>query len=194
MQVSGESTCGTDRNPCWVRTPEENEILLQQLIENWQRSDLNPYELADSLAILRDANGYNQQQLAKATGKSKGEISKVLSLLDLPVEVQSLTRNDATKRITRRHLYALRPFEEHQQKQFLSKIQQGVYTAEKIENLYQRKQQEVNRDQNSQYQRRTFHTKQAIVRFQFLKAEVTEFDLLEALQEVRKMIVNEASE
>ena len=62
-------------------------MLLHQIIENWQRSDLNPFELADSLAILRDANGLTQSDLAKQTGKSKGEISKLLTILQLDPEV-----------------------------------------------------------------------------------------------------------
>src|SRR5947209_4864465 len=47
--------------PCWVQTPKNEDILLHQLVENWQRSDLHPFELADALACLRDANGYSQK-------------------------------------------------------------------------------------------------------------------------------------
>ena len=37
--------------PCWVRTPKSKEILVHQIIENWQRQDLEPLELALSLAL-----------------------------------------------------------------------------------------------------------------------------------------------
>ena len=64
--------------PCWVQSPKEEEVLLHQIVENWQRLDMHPYDLADALARLRDANGYSQQDLARETGKSEGEISKLL--------------------------------------------------------------------------------------------------------------------
>ena len=74
--------------PCWVQTPREEEILVRQIVENWQRSDLSPFELADALASIRDANKLTQDALAKLTGKPKGEISKLLALLSLVPEVQ----------------------------------------------------------------------------------------------------------
>ena len=40
---------GLTEIPAWVRTPEENEVLMEQVIENWQRSDLSPFEIAESL-------------------------------------------------------------------------------------------------------------------------------------------------
>ncbi|HVG49197.1 MAG TPA: ParB/RepB/Spo0J family partition protein, partial [Rubellimicrobium sp.] len=62
FQASREA--GLAEIPCWVQTPKDEEILLRQIVENWQRSDLHPYELADSLARLRDANGYTQRVMA----------------------------------------------------------------------------------------------------------------------------------
>lgn len=48
-----------------MQSPEDNEVLLRQVVENWQRADLHPFEIADSLARLRDLNGYTQKQLPK---------------------------------------------------------------------------------------------------------------------------------
>src|SRR5262249_40386661 len=64
--------------PCWVQSPQAKDILLHQIVENWQRADLNPYDLADALAVLRDANGYSQKDLARETGKPESEISRLL--------------------------------------------------------------------------------------------------------------------
>ena len=93
--------------PCWVQTLKNEDVLLQQIVENWQRADLHPYDLADALARLRDANGYTQKDLARATGKSEGEISKLLAILELDPAVQKAARQDETGRITKRHLYAV---------------------------------------------------------------------------------------
>ena len=85
---------------------KEDQVLQHQIVENWQRLDMHPFDLADALARLRDANGYSQQDLARETGKSEGEISKLLAILDLDPAVQKAAREDQSGRITRRHLYA----------------------------------------------------------------------------------------
>lgn len=52
--ISGErryraaKAAGLAEVPCWVQTPDEIELLLRQISENWQRSDLHPMDLADS--------------------------------------------------------------------------------------------------------------------------------------------------
>ena len=124
---------GLKELPCWERTPEQNQILLQQVVENWVRSDLNPFELADALGLLRDANGYSQVELAATTGKSKGEISKTLALLELDPEVQKLAREDQTGLVSKRHLYAIREFPIDRQIKLIAGIKDGRYTAEALE-------------------------------------------------------------
>ena len=180
---------GLTEIPCWVRTPRDSEILLQQIVENWQRSDLNPFELADSLAILRDSNGYSQQQLAETTGKSKGEISKLLSILDLSLEVQDVARRDMTGRLSKRHLYALRSFPAARQLRLVSSIQAGRHTAESLEKLADAGKSSA-RSSNLQY--RTFRTKTADVRMIFRTTDVTPELILQALREVRHQVTEDA--
>ena len=93
--ISGErryhAACeaGLAEIPCWVQSPKEEEVLLHQIVENWQRLDMHPFDLADALARLRDANHYTQNDLARETGKSKGEISKLFAILDLAPAVEA---------------------------------------------------------------------------------------------------------
>ena len=138
---------GLKELPCWERTPGQNQILLQQVVENWVRSDLNPFELADALGLLRDANGYSQVQLAATTGKSQGEISKILGLLELDPETQKLAREDETGLVSRRHLHAIRDFPIARQIKLIAGIKDGRYTAEALELLHanERKKQSVYR-------------------------------------------------
>ena len=178
--------------PAWVRTPEENEVLMEQVIENWQRSDLSPFEIADSLGILRDANGYTQSQLAEFTGKSKGEISKILSLLDLDPEVQQIARHDSSKMISRRHLYALREFSVDRQLKLLSGIKDGRYTAESIELLAaNQKAKRTSSTSGNALQRRSFQTRNATVSIQFRKSNVSDQDILEALNEAKRQVAED---
>ena len=41
---------GLPEIPCWVQSPKEDEVLLHQIVENWQRLDMHPFDLADALA------------------------------------------------------------------------------------------------------------------------------------------------
>lgn len=175
--------------PCWVRTPEQKQILLEQVVENWQRSDLSAMDLAESLGILRDANGYTQVELTEITGKSKGEISRILSLLELDPEVQQLARQDVTGLVSRRHLYAMRDFPVSRQIKLISGIQDGRYTAESIEVLAKNSgQKATSTGRLTNWQRRTFKTRHATVSFQFRKPEVNGHDVIEALREIKRQV------
>lgn len=57
------------------------------LIENIQRVDLNPVEIAQSYQQLIELHGYTHDDLAKTVGKSRSAITNALRLLKLPVQV-----------------------------------------------------------------------------------------------------------
>ena len=191
-RFTASKQAGLTEIPAWVRTPEENQILMEQVIENWQRSDLSPFEIADSLGILRDANGYTQVQLAEFTGKSKGEISKILSLLELDPEVQQLVRTDSSAMISRRHLYALRDFPIARQLKLISGIQDGRYTAESLELLAANEKEKRSGDGRvNNWQRRSFRTRHATVSIQFRKPDVNGHDIIEALRDVKRQVAED---
>ncbi len=59
------------------------------LIENVQREDLNPVELAEALDRLTKEHGYTQETLAQRLGKDRTTIANSLRLLKLPASVRS---------------------------------------------------------------------------------------------------------
>jgi ParB family chromosome partitioning protein len=59
------------------------------LIENVQREDLNPIELAEAYDRLVREHGYSQEQLAERLGKDRTTIANALRLLRLPARVRS---------------------------------------------------------------------------------------------------------
>ena len=69
-------------------TPEE--ALEITLIENLQRKDLNPFEEAEGYRALSQLHGYTQEQIAKATGRSRSLVAESLSLLNVPKELREL--------------------------------------------------------------------------------------------------------
>ncbi len=69
----------------------EAEMLELSLIENLQRHDLNPVELAQGYQRLHDSMGLTQVQIADRVGKERATIANFLRLLELPGNVlQSL--------------------------------------------------------------------------------------------------------
>ena len=72
-----------------VRSPrDDKQRLALTLIENLQREDLNPIEVALGYLRLMKEFGINQTALGEEVGKSKSGISNTLRLLELPDEIQ----------------------------------------------------------------------------------------------------------
>ncbi|CAN5907012.1 hypothetical protein BH23PLA1_BH23PLA1_18330 [soil metagenome] len=70
------------------REPDPGERLALQLIENCLREDLRPIEQARAYRRLMELNGWSGNQLAKELAIAQGTVSRSLSLLDLPAEIQ----------------------------------------------------------------------------------------------------------
>ena len=79
---------GLHEIPALVREVTEDEILQLALIENLQRSDLNPLEAARGYKSLVEDNGLTHEEVAQVLSKSRSSISNALRLLELPEEVQ----------------------------------------------------------------------------------------------------------
>ena len=190
--ISGErryraaKRAGLAEMPCWVQDPEEEQVLLRQIVENWQRRDLAPLELADALAELRDAGGHSQTELARLTGKPKSEISKLLSLLELDPKVQNPVR-EGNSGLTKRHLYAISQVRPGEQPVVAEKVEREGLSAIETEKLVARRKQTVRSGRASTATIRRYATKQAIVTVKFRKGDVTAADVLAALDEARSM-------
>ena len=171
--------------PCWVQEPKEQDVLLHQIVENWQRLDMHPYDLADALARLRDGKNLTQRDLARETGKSEGEISKLLSLLDLDPVVQKMAREDTSNRFTRRHLYAIRTLPAAEQIRLVERTRKETVTAEQMEALVTERTQALRGRgrRGAPVSHHRFSTSQALVSITFRKKDVTTKDILAALDE-----------
>ena len=181
---------GLKEIPCWVKSPKENEVLVQQIVENWVRSDLNCFELADSLAILRDSNRWTQTQLARQTGKSQGEISKLLSILDLEPDAQSLARQDTACRVTKRHLYALSRLPSTLQTTVTKRILTQNLTALDVERLADReaKRREAGDKRGTLRTTRSFRTGKVHVLFSTRSESIPDVEILAAIKEIKQQL------
>ena len=79
---------GLHHLPVLVRELSDGETLEIALIENIQRTDLNPLEEARAYQQLLQQFSYTQQQLADSVRKSRSHIANTLRLLNLPDSVR----------------------------------------------------------------------------------------------------------
>lgn len=85
--ASGQA--GKKTVPAIVRSVSDQQAMEMTVIENLQRSDLNPMEQARAFDRLSQDFHLTQEQIAKRTGKDRTSIANSLRLLRLPKEVQA---------------------------------------------------------------------------------------------------------
>jgi ParB family transcriptional regulator, chromosome partitioning protein len=82
---------GLESVPVVVRqVADDRELLELALVENLQRSDLNPLEEAEAYAALQAKFGLSQEEVAARVGKARTTVTNALRLLRLPEEVREL--------------------------------------------------------------------------------------------------------
>ena len=79
---------GLERIPAVVRQLVERDQLELALVENLQRADLDPIEMASAYRQLVDDFGFTQDQIAERMGRARSTIANTLRLLDLAPAVQ----------------------------------------------------------------------------------------------------------
>lgn len=101
---------GLPEIPVVIRQLEDNETLEIAIIENLQREDLNPIELALGYQALMEQYGLTQEQVGEKVGKSRPVIANTIRLLGLPPSVQQQV---GSGKIPRGHAKALLSLEDN---------------------------------------------------------------------------------
>ena len=81
---------GLTEVPIIVREVNDRTALELAIIENVQRTDLNPVEEAHGYQQLIDDHSYTQADLGQVIGKSRSHVANTLRLLKLPEDIQGL--------------------------------------------------------------------------------------------------------
>ena len=90
--------------PAYIRIANDQAMLEMALVENIQREDLNPIEVALSYQRLIEEVELTQDQLSQKISKSRSSITNHLRLLKLPADIQAGVRE---RKITMGHARAL---------------------------------------------------------------------------------------
>ncbi len=92
--ISGERrfracrAAGMDMIPAYVRSASDQSMMEMAIVENIQREDLDPIEVALGYQRLIDECHLTQEQLADRVGRKRASVTNYLRLLKLPAKVQ----------------------------------------------------------------------------------------------------------
>ncbi len=96
--ISGErrlrasKMAGLEKIPAFVRDANDQEMLEMALVENIQRENLNPIEIAITYQRLMEECNLTQDSLSERTGKGRSTVANYMRLLNLPPEIQAALR------------------------------------------------------------------------------------------------------
>jgi len=108
--ISGErrwqasKLAGLETIPAYIRSANDEQMIEMALIENIQREDLNPIEVALGYKRLMDECNFVIEQVGDKVGKNRSTVNNYLRLLKLPVEIQSALKE---KKISMGHARSL---------------------------------------------------------------------------------------
>lgn len=127
--------------PAYIRTANETELTEMALIENIQREDLNPIEIALTFKKLIEQYSLTQERLSERIGKKRATIANFLRLLRLPAEIQIGLRD---KRVDMGHARALLSIDNpKKQLKLYNKIVEEGLSVRKVEELAKEMKEDV---------------------------------------------------
>ena len=137
--ISGErrlrasKLAGLEEIPSYIREVNDDDIISYALIENIQREDLNPIEVAMGYQRLVEEAGYTQAEVAERVGKNRSTVTNMLRLLNLPAFIQAGLRD---QKISMGHARALLSIDdEEDQEEVYNKIIDKGYSVRKTEKV-----------------------------------------------------------
>ncbi len=137
---------GLSKVPAYVRVANDQEMLEMALIENIQREELNPIEIALSYKRLIDECSLKQEDVAERVSKNRTTVSNFLRLLKLPDNIQLALKEG---KITMGHARAIISLDDAQK-------QQGVFEYMLANDLSVRDVEGIVRDANGDGDKKKF--------------------------------------
>ncbi len=110
---------GLTKVPAIVRQMNDTEQIEASLVENLQRKDLNPIEIALAYQKLTQELNLTQDEVAEKVGKDRTSVANFIRLLKLPPEIQKMV---ADGKISMGHARALITLANPDQQIFLSRL------------------------------------------------------------------------
>jgi ParB family chromosome partitioning protein len=122
---------GWERIRAVVRPATDDQMLEWAIVENIQREDLNPIELARACKRLQETSALTQENLARRLGKSRSAVANSLRLLDLPQGIQSHVSRGTISMGAARALLPVKPPE--LQNRLAEQVAKGLLSVRQVE-------------------------------------------------------------
>lgn len=137
--------------PAIVRSLDSQNRLELSIIENAQREDLNPIELATAYAKLRDQFNLTTDEIATKVGKSEPSVQSTIRLLNLPDEAKKIMIKE---KLTEGVMRPLISRDEETIKKVLPRIVAEGWTARRVERYFADTKQKSSATAVKEYQYR----------------------------------------
>lgn len=150
---------GMERVPVVIKKLDTKEDkLLMALIENIQRSDLNPIEMAKAYARLQDNFNLTQREIAVKVGKSRESIANTLRLLNLPSHIKGALANGKINESQAMILLSIK--DPTKQNNLFNKILEQKLTAKELRYYTKTKKSKENKISSKNRKEESFWEKQ----------------------------------
>ena len=151
--ISGErrlrasKIAGAEKIPSYVREVNDEQMIAFALIENIQREELNPLEVAMGYQRLMEECDYTQGEVAERVGKNRSTVTNMMRLLQLPDFLQAALRDE---QISTGHARALISVQnESDQKSILKKILKKSLSVRQTEEVVRSLSKKENKSDNN---------------------------------------------
>ena len=92
-RLKASKLAGLTEIPAFIRVANDEQMLELALVENIQREELNPLEIAISFQRLLEECNLKQEELSQKVGKDRSTVANYIRLLKLPTEIQIAIRD-----------------------------------------------------------------------------------------------------
>ena len=162
---------GLQRIPAYIRTADDENMMQMALVENIQREELNPIEVALAYQHLIERYNLKQEELSEKIGKNRATIANTLRLLKLPAQVQMAIKN---RQIDKGHARALLSLADPaMQVKFFKEVLDKGYSVRQIEEMVA----QINAGEVVKSGKRTLQDKKVLLpeEFKILKTQLSDF-------------------
>ena len=162
---------GLQRVPAYIRTADDENMMQMALVENIQREELNPIEVALAYQHLIERYNLKQEELSEKIGKNRATIANTLRLLKLPAQVQMAIKN---RQIDKGHARALLSLADPaMQVKFFKEVVEKGYSVRQIEEMVA----QINAGEAVKSGKRTLQDKKVLLpeEFKVLKTRLSDF-------------------
>lgn len=162
---------GIQRVPAYIRTADDENMMQMALVENIQREELNPIEVALAYQHLIERYNLKQEELSEKIGKNRATIANTLRLLKLPAQVQMAIKN---RQIDKGHARALLSLADPaMQVKFFKEVVEKGYSVRQIEDMVA----QINAGEAVKSGKRTLQDKKVLLpeEFKVLKTRLSDF-------------------